>query len=133
MNAKKNEAYEKIEYFLRNNLDDADFAEYEVALDTLIMETHPVKELRDKVEQCTNSDTWNCKYCKKTETCKALKDPRNFGVPKKPIAYVSKNGVLFKELPPEPMELTALFSEEQFKQELDELLKYKAMYGGLSK
>jgi len=28
---------------------------------------------------CTNSDTWNCKYCRKTETCEALKDERNFG------------------------------------------------------
>jgi hypothetical protein len=28
--------------------------------------------------QCTNSDTWNCKYCRKTESCEALKDPRNF-------------------------------------------------------
>lgn len=28
--------------------------------------------------KCTSSDTWNCKYCRKTETCDALKDPRNF-------------------------------------------------------
>jgi hypothetical protein len=33
------------------------------------------------VAQCTNSDSWNCKYCRKTETCEALKDPRNFGAP----------------------------------------------------
>lgn len=32
---------------------------------------------------CTNEDSWNCKYCRKTETCEALKDPRNFGEPKK--------------------------------------------------
>lgn len=32
-----------------------------------------------KPAQCTNSDSWNCKYCKKTNTCEALKDPRNFG------------------------------------------------------
>jgi hypothetical protein len=30
------------------------------------------------VAQCTNSDTWNCKYCHKTKTCAALEDPRNF-------------------------------------------------------
>lgn len=32
-------------------------------------------------KECTNSDTWNCKYCDKTKTCEALNDPRNFGVP----------------------------------------------------
>jgi hypothetical protein len=31
--------------------------------------------------ECTNSDSWNCKYCPKTDTCAALKDPRNFGTP----------------------------------------------------
>ncbi len=37
--------------------------------------------------ECTNEDSWNCKYCRKTETCEALKDPRNFGEPQvKPIA-----------------------------------------------
>lgn len=36
--------------------------------------------------ECTNEDSWNCKYCRKTETCEALKDPRNFGEPQsKPI------------------------------------------------
>ncbi|MFV3387881.1 hypothetical protein ACNFCJ_21090, partial [Pseudomonas sp. NY15364] len=29
--------------------------------------------------QCTNEDSWNCKYCRKTETCEALADKRNFG------------------------------------------------------
>lgn len=33
----------------------------------------------DQVAQCTNGDQWNCKYCRKTETCEAIKDPRNFG------------------------------------------------------
>jgi hypothetical protein len=33
------------------------------------------------VAQCTNSDTWNCKYCRKTETCEALEDTRNFATP----------------------------------------------------
>ena len=33
---------------------------------------------------CTNSDSWNCKYCEKTATCEALKDDRNFSVPKPP-------------------------------------------------
>lgn len=30
---------------------------------------------------CTNNDKWNCKYCGKTETCKAINVPRNFGKP----------------------------------------------------
>lgn len=59
-----------------------------------LCDTHPVKELRDKVKQCTNSDTWNCKYCKKTETCKALKDPRNFGTPKKPAKELTNQEIL---------------------------------------
>ena len=32
--------------------------------------------------ECTNSDSWNCKYCNKTKDCEALKDPRNFAAPK---------------------------------------------------
>ena len=39
---------------------------------------------QEPVAQCTNSDKWNCKYCRKTETCEALKDSRNFGEPPKP-------------------------------------------------
>ncbi len=27
----------------------------------------------------------------------------------KPLAYISKNGVLFKDLPPEPLEVIALY------------------------
>ena len=39
------------------------------------------------VAECTNSDTWNCKYCNKTESCGALKDSRNFAPPKrKPLS-----------------------------------------------
>ena len=33
------------------------------------------------VAQCLESDTWNCKYCRKTTTCEAIKDQRNFGIP----------------------------------------------------
>lgn len=29
-------------------------------------------------EKCINSDSWNCKYCRKTATCKAIDDPRNY-------------------------------------------------------
>ncbi len=36
---------------------------------------------KDTPSKCTNSDTWNCKYCDKTETCAALADPRNYGKP----------------------------------------------------
>lgn len=39
---------------------------------------------QEPVAHCTNSDKWNCKYCRKTETCEALKDSRNFGEPSKP-------------------------------------------------
>ena len=44
--------------------------------------------------ECTNSDSWNCKYCNKTKDCEALKDPRNFAAPKaepvqRPVAQVS--------------------------------------------
>lgn len=35
------------------------------------------------VAECTNEDSWNCKYCRKTEVCAALKDERNFGSPQK--------------------------------------------------
>ena len=39
------------------------------------------------VAECTNSDTWNCKYCNKTESCGALKDSRNFAPPtRKPLS-----------------------------------------------
>jgi len=34
-----------------------------------------------KAAPCTNSDSWNCKYCPKTADCAALKDKRNFGTP----------------------------------------------------
>lgn len=34
--------------------------------------------------ECTNSDTWNCKYCRKTQTCDALNNDRNFGGTVKP-------------------------------------------------
>lgn len=37
------------------------------------------------VAQCTNEDSWNCKYCRSTESCEALKDPRNFGEPGAPV------------------------------------------------
>ncbi len=30
---------------------------------------------------CTNSDSWNCKYCRKSNDCEALGDKRNFGRP----------------------------------------------------
>lgn len=38
-------------------------------------------EKQEPVAQCTNSDSWNCKYCRKTKNCEALKDSRNFGTP----------------------------------------------------
>ena len=42
------------------------------------------------VAECTNSDTWNCKYCNKTESCGALKDSRNFAPPtREPLSDVN--------------------------------------------
>lgn len=50
-----------------------------------IEESSPVEPVAPA--ECTNEDLWNCKYCRKTETCEALKDPRNLGEPQvKPIA-----------------------------------------------
>lgn len=40
--------------------------------------TRPAQTEQQPAE-CTNEDSWNCKYCRKTETCEAIKDPRNFG------------------------------------------------------
>lgn len=39
----------------------------------------------EPVAQCASEDSWNCKYCRKTESCQALKDPRNFGEPSAPV------------------------------------------------
>ena len=41
----------------------------------------PKEPEQEPVAQCTESDSWNCKYCRKTESCKALQDPRNFASP----------------------------------------------------
>ena len=43
--------------------------------------TPPQRTEQEPVAQCTESDSWNCKYCRKTESCKALQDPRNFASP----------------------------------------------------
>lgn len=48
--------------------------------------------------QCTSEDAWNCKYCKKSETCEAARDQRNFA--EKPQAP-SKVAPLFEGLSPE--------------------------------
>lgn len=40
-----------------------------------------VTTVKAEPAQCTNEDSWNCKYCRKTETCEALADKRNFGTP----------------------------------------------------
>jgi hypothetical protein len=42
----------------------------------------------------------------------------------KPAAYISKNGVLFKELPPEPMDLEPLYAlKELTDDEIADLIK----------
>ena len=45
------------------------------------LETQLAQPEQEPVAQCTESDSWNCKYCRKTESCKALQDPRNFASP----------------------------------------------------
>ena len=42
------------------------------------------KTAADPKAECTNSDTWNCKYCKKNTACDALKDYRSSGGTVKP-------------------------------------------------
>ena len=57
------------------------------------------------VAECTNSDTWNCKYCNKTESCGALKDSRNFAPPtREPLS----EDVIWDNMPENPMECSAL-------------------------
>jgi len=58
----------------------------------LLFTTPPQRTEQEPVAQCTESDSWNCKYCRKTESCKALQDPRNFASPpqrteQEPVAY----------------------------------------------
>lgn len=47
-----------------------------------------VEPEQQPVAECTNEDSWNCKYCRKTAECSALNDPlndpRNFGAPQRP-------------------------------------------------
>ena len=43
--------------------------------------SRPAQPVQEPVAKCTNSDSWNCKYCRKTESCDALKDTRNFAAP----------------------------------------------------
>jgi hypothetical protein len=62
--------------------------------------------------KCTESDAWNCKYCKKMKTCKAIEHPQNFGTPKQeqgePVSFdtwysgfnsfVGKSPLLYSDL-----------------------------------
>lgn len=42
-----------------------------------------------------------------------------------PVAYISKNGVLFKELPPEPMDLEPLYKLKKLTiEDIDVLAEY---------
>jgi len=50
------------------------------------------------VAECTNSDTWNCKYCNKTESCGALKDSRNFAPPKREPLSVERIADLWTDI-----------------------------------
>ena len=44
----------------------------------------------------------------------------------KPVAYISKNGVLFKELPPEPMDLEPLYLVKELTDEEIDIALYVA-------
>lgn len=59
----------------------------QVHFDTMKAELEEVK-LSIPIAECTNDDTWNCKYCRKTENCGALKDDRNFGEPVRKVNYL---------------------------------------------
>ena len=79
----------------------ADAGEVERLRETVDMQMNMIKSLRAElvkfysndatisasaaqsapVANCTNEDAWNCKYCRNTENCAALKDSRNFGKP----------------------------------------------------
>ena len=43
----------------------------------------------------------------------------------KPVAYISKNGVLFKELPPEPMDLEPLYLVKELTDEEIDMLVHE--------
>lgn len=47
-------------------------------------EFEDVETVQVRMDQCTNSDSWNCKYCNKTATCKAINDTGNHGTPVEP-------------------------------------------------
>lgn len=44
-------------------------------------------ERHEPVAECTDDDKWNCKYCRKTETCEALQDKRNYATPQPAPAW----------------------------------------------
>jgi hypothetical protein len=66
----------------------------------------------EPVTKCTNSDSWNCKYCRKTKTCDALTDARNFGTPippqrnePEPVAWIYEDDegrMMFSQMPQNP-------------------------------
>jgi hypothetical protein len=52
----------------------------------------------------------------------------------KPVAWMSKNGILFKEMPPGEMDLIPLYAEEQI-EALKAQISYleSKVYGGITK
>jgi hypothetical protein len=89
----------------------------------LLEQPAPVQE---PVAQCTNSDTWNCKYCRKTETCEALEDPRNFATPPaaQPAPWVGLSEDEINKLR-HLVDWTAEWSYGRFAYELERLLREK--------
>jgi hypothetical protein len=81
---------------------------------------------QEPVAQCTNSDTWNCKYCRKTETCEALEDPRNFATPPaaQPAPWVGLSEDEINKLR-HLVDWTAEWSYGRFAYELERLLREK--------
>lgn len=63
----------------------------------------------DTPAQCTNSDSWNCKYCAKNTNCDALKDSRNFGKPiSQPTPTSAAEGVQSIDTPELPRYLPSV-------------------------
>jgi|GEM_PF-6360166 len=54
----------------------------------------PAQTEQPPAAECTSEDRWNCKYCRKGETCAALKDERNFGSPMKAAPEPEQGGLV---------------------------------------
>lgn len=78
--SKERELLRKAASFLHDTYDGVSYME------SLLQEIDEVLE-EPEVEPvaCTNSDSWNCKYCNKSKDCPALNDSKNFYPPRQPV------------------------------------------------